>query len=51
MTVEQLQAVAGSLTVALAVSEALPFMKRVKANSWAQLGISVIRAVGAQKRR
>jgi hypothetical protein len=51
MTVEQLQALAAGLATALAISEALPFMKRVKANSWAQLGISVIRAVGAQKRK
>jgi hypothetical protein len=51
MTVEQLQALAGGLAVALTVSEALPFTKRVKANGWAQLGIAVIRAIGSQKRK
>jgi hypothetical protein len=51
MTVEQLQALAGGLAVALTVSEALPFMKRVKGNGWVDLGVTVLRAIGSQKRR
>jgi len=48
MDVEQLSAICGVLVVLLSVSEALPFTKRIKANSWGQLLIAVIKAVAAQ---
>ncbi len=48
MTVEQLSALCGVLVVLLGVSEALPFVQRIKANSWAQILIAVIKAVAAQ---
>lgn len=51
MTVDQLSAVSGALVVALGVSEALPLTKKIKANSWGQLFIAVLRAVAAQPRK
>lgn len=48
MTVEQLSAICGVLVVLLGVSEALPFVQRIKANSWAQVLIAVIKAVAVQ---
>lgn len=49
MTPEQLSAICGVLVVLLGVSEALPFIKSIKANGWGQLLIAVLRAVAAQK--
>ena len=51
MTVDQLSAICGLLVVLLSVSEALPFIKWIKGNSWGQLLIAVLRAIGSQKRR
>jgi hypothetical protein len=51
VTVEQLSALCGVLVVLLGVSEALPFMQRVKANSWAQILIAVIKAIAAQGKK
>lgn len=50
MTAEQLSAICGILVVLLGVSEALPFVQRVKANSWAQVLIAVIKAIAAQNK-
>lgn len=51
MTVEQLSALCSFLVLLLAGSEALPFMRTIKANSWAQLAIAVLKAIASQKRR
>lgn len=51
MTVDQLSAVSGALVIALGVSETLPLVKSIKANSWGQLFIAVLRAVAAQPRK
>lgn len=51
MTVEQLSALCGVLVVLLGVSEALPFVQRIKANSWAQIVIAVIKAIAAQGKK
>jgi len=51
MTTEQLSSVSGVLIVLLGVSEALPFTKAIKANSWGQLLIAVVRAIAAQPRK
>jgi hypothetical protein len=51
MDVEQLSAICGVLVVLLGVSEALPLTKKVKANSWGQLIIAVLKAVSAQGKR
>jgi hypothetical protein len=51
MSVEQLSSISGVLIVLLGVSEALPFTKKIKANSWGQLLIAVIRAIAAQPRK
>lgn len=48
MTVEQLSALCGVLVVLLGISEALPFVQRIKANSWAQIVIAIIKAIAAQ---
>lgn len=45
MTPEQLQALCATLVVLLGVSEALPFIKKVRSNSWGQLLISVLVAL------
>ncbi len=49
MTPEQLTALCGVLVVLLGVSEALPFVKRIKANGWVQILIAVVKAIAAQK--
>jgi hypothetical protein len=49
MTQDQLVALCGVLVVLLGVSESLPFMRRIKANGWAQLLIAVLKAVASQK--
>ena len=51
MTVEQLSALCGVLVVLLGVSETLPFMRKVKANGWAQILIAVIKAVAAHGKK
>lgn len=51
MSIEQLSALCGFLVLLLAGSEALPFMRTIKANGWMQLVIAVLRAIAAQKRR
>ncbi len=51
MTVEQLSALCGVLVVLLGVSETLPFMRRVKANGWAQILIAVIKAIAVQGKK
>jgi hypothetical protein len=51
MSADQLSAVCSVLVVLLAGSEALPFIKRIKANGWGQLLIAVLRAVSSQKRK
>jgi len=51
MSADQLSAVCGVLVVLLSVSEALPFIKWIKGNSWGQLLIAVLRAIGSQKRK
>jgi hypothetical protein len=51
VTVEQLSALCGVLVVLLGVSEALPFVQRLKANSWAQILIAVIKAVATQGKK
>lgn len=49
MTTEQLTALCSFLVLLLAGSEALPFMKTIRANSWAQLVIAVIKAIASVK--
>lgn len=51
MSIEQLAAICGVLLVLLSVSEALPFVQAIKANSWGQLLIAVLRAIAATKRK
>lgn len=51
MTVEQLSALCGVLVVLLGVSEALPFVQRIKANSWVQILIAIIKAIAAQGKK
>lgn len=47
MSADQLAAIAGVLLVLLGVSEALPFVQTIKANSWGQILIAVLKAVAA----
>ena len=51
MSVDQLQAICGVLVVLLAGSEAFPLTKKIKANSWGQLLIAVVRAVASPSRK
>jgi hypothetical protein len=51
VTVEQLSALCGVLVVLLGVCETLPFMRRVKANGWAQILIAVIKAIAVQGKK
>lgn len=51
MSTELLISICGVLVILLGVSESLPFVKAIKANSWGQLLIAVIRVVAAQKKR
>lgn len=51
MTSDHLVAICSTLVVLLGVSEALPFFQTIKANSWGQLLIAVLRAIAAQKKR
>jgi hypothetical protein len=51
MDVEQLSALCGVLVVLLGVSEALPLTRKVKANSWGQLVIAVLKAVAAEGKK
>jgi hypothetical protein len=51
MSPDLLSAFCSVLVVLLAGSEAFPLTKRIKANSWGQLLIAVVRAIGSQKRK
>lgn len=51
MDTEQLSAICGVLVVLLGVSEALPMTRRIKANSWGQLLIAVLKAVAANGKK
>jgi len=51
MSPDQLSAICGVLVVLLSVSEALPFIKGIKANGWGQLLIAVVRAIASPSRK